>query len=203
VKKVSSYQLSQYRLTTIGVVEAIVMITMIVMVVVAFVVRIALAVARPPMFATIARIDDAFRSWLRRASTMLARIVVQWAFEFVRAMMRAFMFDDHQSLSWAVIFTIGHQWTMIAGAFRLGHADAFLARSQLRSDGVARIGDASILLARAFGAWTMMTFGQTTFANTTRIGTAVRFTTFAIQTWTWAFVGAVFPFVFAAMRWSR
>jgi len=172
--------LSKNRLTTIGVVVTIVMI------VVAFVVRIAFAVARPPMFATIARIDDTFRSRLRRASTMFAAILFRWTgVVFVRAMMRALMIFDHWSWWWwAVIFTIGHQWTMIAVAFRFGYADAFLARFQMRLNGVARIGDASILRTRAFGARTMNTFGHATFANTARIGTTMGFLAFAFQTWT-------------------
>jgi len=178
----------------------IVMFAAFVMTDVAFFVRIASTVARPPMFTTIARIDDAFGARLRETTTMTTRIAFRWAFEAERAMMteRANLFDA----SFAVIFTQGDQRAMIVMASRFDYADAFLARSSVTMFGVARIGDASKLRTRASIARAMMTFGQTTFADTARIGTAEGFTAFAFDAGTTTSL-VFFPSVFASFRRSR
>jgi hypothetical protein len=194
--------ISIYRLATFEDAFAMMFETVAVFEPIAFVVRIASAVARPPMFATIARIDDAFGARLRVALTVLARIAMLTRIESERAMMEWATFDC-QDFGGAMIFTTSDQRTMIVTAARFGDAEAFLARTQMTGYGVAWIGDASILLAWASVARTMMTFGQTTFADATRIVTTEGFTAFAFQTRTAATIVSVVPSVFASFGWSR
>jgi len=81
------------------------------------------------------------------------------------------------------------------------HGNAFFAWSQMTSNGVARISDASILAARALVARTR--FGDTTIATATGIGTAVGFDAFALQFGLGATVWTVFPLVLASGWWFR
>jgi len=107
---------------------------------------------------------------------------------------------DH-NWSRAMIFTMSHQRTRMTVTFGRRYANAFFARTKLRLNCDTRIRLASILLAGAFGAWTWRWFGDATFSLVAGIRTTMGFTTFAFQFWTRTSIGAIFPFVFASLRW--
>jgi hypothetical protein len=156
------------------------------------------------VFATVAWIDDAFGMWMARASTLTARVAFAWTFDDVSAV-TTFVVEVVEwafvaTAAVAVVFTMGDQWARFVVAIGGRHSDAFLAWSQMTRNGVARIGFASILIARALVAWTF--FDDALLSGVARIRTAVGFFAVAVQTRTRAKVGAVVPFVVASVWWS-
>lgn len=153
----------------------------------------------PPTFATIARIADAFGVRFGRASTTRAWIATVFARNVDRAVVTRW--------SWwfwsvAMIFAISDQGARTGiVAFRSSNGDAFLARTQMMSHGVARIRLASVLRTRAFVALTRMRMSDATFTAATGIRFAMGDLALAFQTWTRASIYTVFPFVLAAPRW--
>jgi len=91
---------------------------------VAFVVAAGLAIVGPPVFATVAWIDDAFGVRMTMASAAFARIALWWTFDDDGAVMTVVV-------DWAVavIFTMSDQWARFVVAMWGRHGNAFLAWS--------------------------------------------------------------------------
>jgi len=148
----------------------------------------------PPMFSAIARIGDAFGFGLGIATTTLTRIAFRWTFDSDRAMMVL-------THGWrTMIFTMSDQRARFLIAFRRWQRHAFFARTSILDGGVARIGDASILWARASIARSVMAFRNAALAASTRIRSTVGSfaALMAVQTRTRATVRTVVPFIFAS-----
>jgi len=149
------------------------------------------------MFVAIAGISNADGSRLRWASMIGAGIVMRrTARDDDRAIMRSF----GGRRSWAVIFTISDQRARTDVAFGRWNGHAFLARTQMAGDGVARIALASIMFAATI---VITIFRDATFAAATRIRATIRWFALAFQFRTRAIIGTVLPFIFAVLRRLR